>query len=72
MSCCRSDSTYAVAIDEIDSQIAYLVDARNRLVATMPTGYDCCGEGEVYFKKLSGPQAEDVYHSVARINRKGA
>ena len=57
----------AKAIDEIDKQIAELVKRRNKVMSNVWEEYDCCGEGEVYFKHLPFEQAERVYHAIAGI-----
>jgi len=69
MSHCGRKGEFARKIDGIDQQIADLVRIRDDLMKKMPADYDSCGEGEIYFRKISDfGHAEQVYHSIAEID----
>ncbi len=65
--CAKRQDEYSREIDDIDLRIAPLVARRDELRKRMPKGYDCCGEGEVYFKYLGSDRGEEVYHVIGRL-----
>ena len=68
MSVIDRTSTFCKFVDTLDAQIAALVKRRNALLSKPPRSYDSDGEGEIYFQELEMPQAELVFHAVARLD----
>lgn len=54
-------------LDGIDEQIAQLLLERRKHMQQCPKEYDCCGEGEVYFRLFPTLYAENVYHAICDV-----
>lgn len=65
---CKSrGGAFSQHIDHLDSEIARLVKQRQEWMKDMPSEYDSCGEGEIYFGLLGLDYGERVYHAIAGI-----
>ena len=61
----RNDE-FSSTIDDIDNKIAMLIMRRQSMMRRMPVGYDCNGEGVIYFD-LDLENDERIYHAIAGI-----
>lgn len=64
--CTDRKDKFSGTIDEIDHQIALLIEQRQDMMRHMPAGYDCDGEGIIYFD-LELEDGERIYHAIAGI-----